>query len=116
MSKVDCRAVLRLDKQGLSRRKIALSLGCARDSVARILNRAEKVGFIWSEGQMLTSKEAERRLFPERSCRGEQADRLDFGIFEPVWKPFNYDLAPQHLLWLIGTGGQLLGRQGIHVA
>ncbi len=46
----------------------------------------------------------------------ELPDRLDFGIFEPIREPMNYNSATQHLLWLIGTGGQLLSRQGIRAA
>lgn len=74
MAKVDYRAVLRLQAKGLSRRQIAASLGCSRDSVARVLNRAEKKDFAWDEAEALSAKDVEKRLFPERSRRGDLAE------------------------------------------
>lgn len=87
MAKIDCRTVLRLQGTGLSRRAIAKSLECSRDTVARILSRAEKKGVTWADVEGLSAKEVERLLFPERSRRGDQAEP-DFGyIHEELAKP-----------------------------
>lgn len=87
MSKIDCRAILRLKGKGLSRRKIALSLGCSRDTVKRVLNRAEKKGIAWEDVKELSVSEAERLLFPERKRRGDFVEPNYEYVHEELAKP-----------------------------
>ena len=74
MGKVDFREILRLDREGLSKRKIALSLGHSRDTISKTLNRAKRKGITLSDLEGLTNKEVELKLFPERKKRGEHAE------------------------------------------
>ena len=58
------REALRLKAAGLSKRKIAASLGIARSTVADHLERAEAAGLSWPLPDDLSDEALEERLFP----------------------------------------------------
>ena len=45
----DYREILRLKSLGFSERNIALSCSCSRNTVSRVLRRAEELGFMWTK-------------------------------------------------------------------
>ncbi len=55
--------ILRLDSIGFSRRNIALSVPCSRNTVAKVLNRAKELGISWPLPDGTTDKSLEKVLF-----------------------------------------------------
>jgi len=83
------REILRLHSQGISQRNIALSCACSRNTVSKIIQRAEELGIAWPLEKELTDGELRQRLFAESAqvsrrmavARGE-------GIFQRVMKVY----------------------------
>ena len=55
--------ILRLDSIGFSRRNIALSVPCSRNTVAKTLDRAKELGIAWPLPEGTTDKSLEKELF-----------------------------------------------------
>lgn len=62
----DYREILRLKSQGISQRSIAVSCGCARNTVANVFQRAEQMQLDEGKISSRTNPELEILLFPER--------------------------------------------------
>ncbi len=60
----DYREILRLKSLGFSERNIALSCSCSRNTVSRVLRRAEELGFMWTKDNAKTNLEWQNLLFP----------------------------------------------------
>ena len=58
------RDVLRLNAEGLSNRKIAVSLGIGRTTIGDTVRRAKLAGLNWPLPSDLTDDALEQRLFP----------------------------------------------------
>ncbi len=58
------RDVLRLNAEGLSNRKIAVSVGVGRTSVGETVRRAQQAGLNWPLPSDLSDEALQRRLFP----------------------------------------------------
>lgn len=58
------REILRLDAQGFSRRRIALSLSHSRNTVARVLQAAAERAVQWPIAETISDRELEQILFP----------------------------------------------------
>lgn len=59
------REILRLHSQGISQRNIAVSCACSRNTVSKIILRAEELGIAWPLEKDLTDGELRQRLFAE---------------------------------------------------
>lgn len=59
------REILRLHSQGISQRNIAVSCACSRNTVSKIIQRAEELGIVWPLEKDLTDGELRQRLFAE---------------------------------------------------
>ena len=57
--------ILRLSSQGISQRSIALSCECSRNTVAKVIVRAEELNLRWPFKNDVTDGELEKQLFPE---------------------------------------------------
>lgn len=61
------REILRLYSHGISKSSIAASCGCARKTVAKVINRAAELQITWPLKQEMTDGELEKLLFPKSS-------------------------------------------------
>ena len=66
--------ILRLASKGFSRRNIALSVPCSRNTVAKVLERAKELNLSWPLPDGMDELELSKRLFgqenkPQQSCR-----------------------------------------------
>jgi transposase len=61
----DYREILRLSSQGISQRGIALSCDCSRNTVAKVLKRAEELEVGWPLNDGITNGELHQMLFAE---------------------------------------------------
>ncbi|WP_253187005.1 IS21 family transposase [Paenibacillus sp. GP183] len=59
------REILRLHSQGISQRNIAASCVCSRNTISKIIQRAEEIGLAWSPENEMTDGEMRQRLFTE---------------------------------------------------
>lgn len=59
------REILRLHSQGISQRNIAASCTCSRNTVAKIIRRAEELGVTWPLEKDLTDGELRQKLFAD---------------------------------------------------
>lgn len=59
------REILRLHSQGISQRNIAVSCACSRNTVSKIILRAEELGIAWPLEKDLTDGELRQRLFAD---------------------------------------------------
>jgi transposase len=59
------REILRLHSLGISGRSIAASCACSRNTVAKVLNRAQELGVIWPLKEGLSDIELQQMFFPE---------------------------------------------------
>ena len=66
--------ILRLDSIGFSRRNIALSVPCSRNTVAKTLDRAKELGLTWPLPEGTTDKSLEKELFGKEES-GVHSDR-----------------------------------------
>ena len=60
----DYREILRLDALGFSKKAIADSCGCARNTVRSVLNSAQLQGITWQTAQIQSNEQLRRKLFP----------------------------------------------------
>lgn len=75
---VNHKEILRLKNLGLTHREIAEAAGCGRNTVTRILARAQEQKLHWQQAQSMSPQEVTQRLFP-----GEQK--------RPVYKMPDYE-------------------------
>ena len=61
------REIVRLHCLGFSKRNIALSVPCARNTAARVADRADELKLEWSLAATMTDAELEALLFPSES-------------------------------------------------
>lgn len=61
------REILRLHSRGISKRSIAISCECSRNTVAKVLERAKQLSMGWPFNTDMTDAELAKRLFPEAS-------------------------------------------------
>lgn len=59
----DHREILRLSSQGLNQRRIALSCDCSRNTVSKVLKRADELGIRWPLKDGMTNAELQETLF-----------------------------------------------------
>jgi hypothetical protein len=67
------RDVLRLSAAGLSKRKIAASLGISATAAGDCLRRAGRAGVVWPPPEGLTDEALERRLYPPSALAGKES-------------------------------------------
>lgn len=60
---VEYREIMRLSSQGVSQRGIALSCDCSRNTVAKVLKRAEELGIRWPLKDGTTNAQLQEMLF-----------------------------------------------------
>ncbi|MFP3041665.1 IS21 family transposase [Treponema primitia] len=60
------REILRLHSQGISNRSIAVSLECSRNTIRKVLGRAEEEAISWPLPEKMTDKALEQALFGNR--------------------------------------------------
>lgn len=72
------REILRLHSQGISSRSIAESLTCSRNTIRRVLERAEEEHIGWPLPDSETDRMLEQKLFGKRTkSQGRKAPDLD---------------------------------------
>ena len=59
------REILRLYSQGISQRNIALSLECSRNTVAKVITKADELNVSWPLPKGITNGELDKRFFPK---------------------------------------------------
>ena len=64
------REILRLNNQGISQRGIAASCGCARNTVATTLSKAEELHLSWPLPEKMTDQGIGKLLFPASTPKG----------------------------------------------
>lgn len=62
------REILRLYSQGISKTAIAQSCECSRNTVSKVVQRAEEVGITWPLAPDLTDTKLQKRLLPSQIC------------------------------------------------
>ena len=67
------RDVLRLSAAGLSKRKIATSLGISATAAGDCLRRAGRAGVVWPLPEGLTDEALERRLYPPSALAAKES-------------------------------------------
>ena len=67
------REILRLHSQGISKTAIARSCECSRNTVARVVQRAEEIGIVWPLDLELSDAKLQKLLLP-------QSDLLDITV------------------------------------
>ena len=60
------RDILRLSSQGVSKRGIASSCHCSRNTITTVLERADQYGILWPLPANRTDAELHEILFPEK--------------------------------------------------
>ena len=70
--------ILRLCNAGISQRSIASSCQCSRNTVAKVIKRAEELQFNWLQNQHKTDSEIEQCLFPENDDHHSQRKYPNF--------------------------------------
>lgn len=63
---IQYREILRLNNMGLSRTSVGASLGCSRNTVAYVVNRAKLKGIEWPLSLELGDNDLQKLLFPEK--------------------------------------------------
>lgn len=63
------REILRLKSLGFSERNIALSCACSRNTVSKVVKKAEELNFQWHLINSKTNAELEQDLFPDNMAR-----------------------------------------------
>ena len=90
------REILRLHHQGISQRTIAVNCGCSRNTVAKVLMRAQELGLAWPLPDGETSNSLCQRLFPA-STKTRGARKLP--DFEYVHREMAKSGVTLSLLW-----------------
>ncbi|MFD0717710.1 IS21 family transposase [Paenibacillus sp. GCM10027626] len=89
------REILRLHSQGISQRNIALSCACSRNTVSKIIQRAEELGIAWPLEKELTDGELRQRLF----ATSAQVSRRKQPDYEYIHKEMAKSGVTLSLLW-----------------
>lgn len=66
------REILRLDAQQVSKRGIAASCRCSRNTINDVLEEAERKGIAWPLPEELGDRELQKLLFPEKHAKDER--------------------------------------------
>lgn len=66
------REILRLDSQQVSKRGIAASCRCSRNTINDVLEEAERKGISWPLPEELGDRELQKLLFPEKYTKDER--------------------------------------------
>lgn len=66
------REILRLNSQQVSKRGIAASCKCSRNTITEVLEQAERKGISWPLSEDLGDKELQKLLFPEKHVKDER--------------------------------------------
>jgi len=72
------REILRLHSQGISSRGIAASCECSRNTVAKVLKRAEELNFTWPLPEGTTDGDLERGFFPKPTSASRKIPDLEY--------------------------------------
>ncbi|WP_200961485.1 IS21 family transposase [Paenibacillus sp. Soil522] len=89
------REILRLYSQGISQRNIALSCACSRNTVSKIIQRAEELGIAWPLEKELTDGELRQHLFAEFA----QVSRRKYPDYDYIHKEMAKSGVTLSLLW-----------------
>lgn len=89
------REILRLHSQGISQRNIALSCACSRNTVSKIIQRAEELSIVWPLEKELTDGELRQRLFAESA----QVSRRKHPDYDYIHKEMAKSGVTLSLLW-----------------
>ncbi|MDR1375963.1 MAG: IS21 family transposase, partial [Synergistaceae bacterium] len=89
------REILRLHSQGIGQRSIAAGCECSRNTVAKVLVRAEELGFAWPPPESMADKNLEQELFGVRKG-SETRKRPDY---EHIHREMSKSGVTLSLLW-----------------
>jgi hypothetical protein len=84
------RDVLRLSAAGMSKRKVAASLGVSATAAGECIRRARRAGLIWPLPDGLSDEALERQLFPSPAVAAK--DRRP----QPDWAAIHSERIAQH--------------------
>ena len=82
------REILRLKSLGFSERNIALSCSCSRNTVSKVVKKAEELNFQWHLINSKTNAELEQDLFPDNIARPPKS----LPDFDSILKKFLSDV------------------------
>ena len=89
--------ILRLSSKGFSRRNIALSVPCSRNTVAKVVNRAGEIGISWPLPDGMTEQELSKKLFDQEEKEPKTTRRMP--NYEYVRKELLKNGVNKKLLW-----------------
>ena len=89
--------ILRLASKGFSRRNIALSVPCSRNTVAKVLARAEELGLSWPLPEGMAEPELTQKLFGQEDNVPCSSRRMP--NFEHIRKELLKNGVNKKLLW-----------------
>jgi transposase len=89
------REILRLNSQGISQRSIAAGCECSRNTVAKVVARAEELGLTWPLPESMADKSLEQELFGVRKS-SEARRRPDY---EHIHREMGKSGVTLSLLW-----------------
>ena len=89
--------ILRLANKGFSRRSIALSVPCSRNTVAKVLERAEELGLSWPLPEGMDEPELSKRLFGQGEKLQQSSRRMP--NYEYIRKELLKNGVNRKLLW-----------------
>jgi transposase len=90
-----CREILRLHNQGISSRSIAESLTCSRNTIRKVLERAEEEHIGWPLPDSETDRVLEQKLFGNRT----KSQRRKMPDFEHIHREMAHKGVTLSLLW-----------------
>ena len=90
------REILRLADKGLSQREIARSCGCAKSTVADVMERARKEGVLWPLADDVSDTVLSARLYPKKQRADAGKCPIDF---ESIDKELGMRGTTRALLW-----------------
>lgn len=88
------REILRLHSQGISQRNIAASCECSRNTIAKVLKRAEELSISWPLPPTMTDGELQDQLFPQEEQHHRKMPDLEY-----IHQELNKDGVNLRLLW-----------------
>lgn len=92
----DYKEILRLNHLGFSNQETATATGCGRNTITRVLQRADAAGISWQEAQSMTTEELRKKLFP--SSTAHPGYRMP--EYEKVFKEMQKPGTTLNLLWI----------------